>query len=436
MEKKSIGSFLTALRKTSGMTQKQLAEKLNVSDKAVSRWERDECAPDLSLIPVLAEIYSVTSDEILRGQRIDPEKQYQSGDKQKVQKQRNRILCATKTKFLSRSLITVAVMLVGLILAYIFNFEFAKANTGFLLGCIFFIAALVCQVSFLISGFSAVTDEEWQDSSVASCKGFMLLTSQWVLGGITTAFAFCVPLAGSDPKAVPMVDCTCMGIRWALIGLVLTVTLSVLVNALLKRRGTIDLKLPLNRLRVGCSLVLAIIYTLFMGLQICMNGFLTENRRLYAPYDTCTSLNSFKTLMEDERSEDNIPMYEERGWSEDIFIYTVYDHTLSGDGIPQKQYILEEKDIAKQLIETDKQPNLYDKPFSEEFGYRFRHVNQYVPYYEVSDTPELLPIYTFNTEQLAQANSTLIYINLACLSLYLLAAAVTGIIYSLWRKKL
>ena len=59
MEKKSIGSFLTALRKASGLTQKQLAEKLNVSDKAVSRWERDECAPDLSLIPVLAEIYGV-----------------------------------------------------------------------------------------------------------------------------------------------------------------------------------------------------------------------------------------------------------------------------------------------------------------------------------------------------------------------------------------
>ena len=70
MEKKSMGSFLTALRKASGLTQKQLAEKLNVSDKAVSRWERDECAPDLSVIPVLAEIYGVTSDEILRGQRM------------------------------------------------------------------------------------------------------------------------------------------------------------------------------------------------------------------------------------------------------------------------------------------------------------------------------------------------------------------------------
>ena len=65
MQKKSIGQFIAALRKANGMTQKQLGERLNVSDKAVSRWERDECAPDLSLIPVIAEIFSVTSDEIL-----------------------------------------------------------------------------------------------------------------------------------------------------------------------------------------------------------------------------------------------------------------------------------------------------------------------------------------------------------------------------------
>ncbi len=69
MEKKTIGQFIAALRKANGMTQKELAEKLNVSDKAVSRWERDENAPDLSLIPVIAEIFGVTSDEILRGER-------------------------------------------------------------------------------------------------------------------------------------------------------------------------------------------------------------------------------------------------------------------------------------------------------------------------------------------------------------------------------
>ena len=69
MEKKTMGGFIAALRRAGGMTQRDLADRLNVSDKTVSRWERDDGAPDLSLIPVIAEIFGVTCDELLRGQR-------------------------------------------------------------------------------------------------------------------------------------------------------------------------------------------------------------------------------------------------------------------------------------------------------------------------------------------------------------------------------
>lgn len=74
MERKSMGAFIAVLRKAQGMTQRQLAEKLNVSDKTVSRWERDEGSPDLSVIPVLAEIFSVSCDELLRGERLPGER--------------------------------------------------------------------------------------------------------------------------------------------------------------------------------------------------------------------------------------------------------------------------------------------------------------------------------------------------------------------------
>ena len=67
MTKNSIGSFLAALRKARGMTQQEVADRLNVSNKTVSKWERDEGYPEITMIPALAELFDVTADEILRG---------------------------------------------------------------------------------------------------------------------------------------------------------------------------------------------------------------------------------------------------------------------------------------------------------------------------------------------------------------------------------
>ena len=69
MEKKTLGSFLAVLRKSQGMTQKELAQRVGVSDKTISHWERDESAPDISVLPVLADIFGVTVDELLRGEK-------------------------------------------------------------------------------------------------------------------------------------------------------------------------------------------------------------------------------------------------------------------------------------------------------------------------------------------------------------------------------
>lgn len=69
MEKRSLGAFLAALRREKGWTQKELAELLHVSDKTVSRWERDESVPDLFLVPDIAQLYGISSDELIRGER-------------------------------------------------------------------------------------------------------------------------------------------------------------------------------------------------------------------------------------------------------------------------------------------------------------------------------------------------------------------------------
>lgn len=65
MANKSMGEIISTLRKENGMTQKQLADMLNITDKAVSKWERDIAWPDTQTIPKLAEILGVSVEELM-----------------------------------------------------------------------------------------------------------------------------------------------------------------------------------------------------------------------------------------------------------------------------------------------------------------------------------------------------------------------------------
>lgn len=68
MKKRTLGMMIASLRKEKGMTQLQLAEKMGVTDKAVSKWERDLSMPDINSIPKLAEIYNVSVDDLMQVQ--------------------------------------------------------------------------------------------------------------------------------------------------------------------------------------------------------------------------------------------------------------------------------------------------------------------------------------------------------------------------------
>ena len=68
---KSIGETIASLRKQKGMTQNELAEKMNVTDKAVSKWERDLSCPDANTISKLANILDVSVEELLKAKKKD-----------------------------------------------------------------------------------------------------------------------------------------------------------------------------------------------------------------------------------------------------------------------------------------------------------------------------------------------------------------------------
>lgn len=69
MDMIKTGDFLRSLRKAKGLTQEDVATRLMLSPKTISRWESGLGLPDISIITDVATLYDVTVDEILKGQR-------------------------------------------------------------------------------------------------------------------------------------------------------------------------------------------------------------------------------------------------------------------------------------------------------------------------------------------------------------------------------
>lgn len=73
MDQIRIGTFIAMCRKEKGLTQAQLAEKLNLTDRAISKWETGKGMPDSSVMLALCEILEISVNELLRGERIEME---------------------------------------------------------------------------------------------------------------------------------------------------------------------------------------------------------------------------------------------------------------------------------------------------------------------------------------------------------------------------
>ena len=73
MDYNNIGNFIANERKTKKLTQAKLAEKLFVSEKTISKWENGKGIPDTTLLPKLCEIFEISINELLNGERFSSE---------------------------------------------------------------------------------------------------------------------------------------------------------------------------------------------------------------------------------------------------------------------------------------------------------------------------------------------------------------------------
>lgn len=144
LDRKKFGAFVSRLRKEKGMTQKQLADQLHISDKAVSKWETGVSIPDTALLIPLAELLGVTVTELLMSERVMQNDRLDTGEVESIVKTAIRYSDQKPLRGYQRKsrwhiiyFICLVVSAGGLYLDWRFGFLYNTVLTFVLLGIIF-----------------------------------------------------------------------------------------------------------------------------------------------------------------------------------------------------------------------------------------------------------------------------------------------------------
>lgn len=353
MEKKTIGSFIAALRKANGLTQKELAEKLNVSDKAVSRWERDECYPDLTMIPALAEIFGVSCDELLNGGRINSEER-QPRQEQKTAKQIDFLINRVRASFAVHSAGIYALSALGLLAALVCNTVFDRAYLGFFLACVFYVGGLMWLTMKLIASFSALVYET-ESPLLDRVKEKIARGAAGNLAGVLIMFAAALPLivvVNSPYYGLDISDWARYGLVFAGIAAVIGLMICVAVPRICTARGVYvpeEMTVKADKLRLKSALILVAVLVVTAAVQISLN----YDTRLFADSTSFDNVDDFVTFMETKQNSDgyndapataveyDAPAYDSRQWREQ------HTHSIEApDGSVVCTYIQRNENVA------------------------------------------------------------------------------------------
>lgn len=432
MARKSIGQFISALRKANGMTQKQLAEKLNVSDKAVSRWERDESAPDLSLIPVIAEIFGVTSDEILRGERKNPDSEdFAPQNNAKTEKQIERIINDTRTKFTIRSIIAVGIGFIGLLAAMICNFGFNRAGLGFLIGCIFFVVAIICEALFVILNINSFKTSEFDDEKLNEYKKVLFKTAFYTFATILYLIFISIPFIEGGVNF--------FGItfeHWLLRSLIYTILYAIIffvgltmANRIAVKKGffTLSEKEQKNadkilKLKKKSAIILIIMLSITFAVHCILDGELYGSIwRAAADGREFTDLAEFKEYIEtDEESLE----YTEYHLGYSVSVINGIEVDEYGNEIPEEE--INYDDYETFTIESPDGTVLCE----------YKHINTNVLNIDVEYDGDKVTVYTYTEEDHWRANQITNAINTCIVAVYFIEAIGVIIGYNVKKRKI
>ena len=168
--KSQIGANIAAYRKRAGLTQAGLAEKLNYSDKAVSKWERGESVPDVLTLVQLAEQFDITVNDIL----TDPNQLPPQSTP--IQQAMEQVVAKTLKKKADKSIILKLSSLLVWFVALFFYVVLSSFDIGESWNWIFFIYAIPANAIVLLSLRSAWRDFRWNKVLISAIAWGSLLS--------------------------------------------------------------------------------------------------------------------------------------------------------------------------------------------------------------------------------------------------------------------
>ena len=149
MDQIKMGKFISSCRKEQGMTQAALAEKLGISDRAVSKWETGKSMPDSGIMLELCELLGINVNELLSGERIMTEV-YDKRAEENLLEMRRQIEEKNRQLLRTEYLIVIPAVVLGLVLILVTSFiEIPSVWRGTL---IFFAVAMIVVFAFIAVG--------------------------------------------------------------------------------------------------------------------------------------------------------------------------------------------------------------------------------------------------------------------------------------------
>ena len=147
MNQEAIGKFIAACRKEKNLTQMQLAEKLNITNRAVSKWETGKSCPDVSIMMKLCDILGITVNELLSAERISMENYQKKAEENLMELKRKKD--QAQKSLLRTELIWLAIALLLGPLHFAVNYYFPE-NSGTGVGLLIAIAGLILFVVYFV----------------------------------------------------------------------------------------------------------------------------------------------------------------------------------------------------------------------------------------------------------------------------------------------